>query len=82
MITRRALFGFLAAPAIVRAASLMPVRRPPLVMAGPVDLTVIERWQKFNDFDLSTREQRVSLMRTAYEYFMSQPARYDFARAA
>ena len=33
MITRRALFGFLAAPAIVRAASLMPVRRPPLVMA-------------------------------------------------
>ena len=33
MITRRTLFGFLAAPAIVRAASLMPVRRPPLVMA-------------------------------------------------
>ena len=32
VITRRALFGFLAAPAIVPAASLMPVRRPPLVL--------------------------------------------------
>ena len=36
MITRRAMFGFLAAPAIVPAASLMPVRRPPLVMAARV----------------------------------------------
>jgi hypothetical protein len=32
---RRALAGFLAAPAIVRIGSIMPVRTPPLVQPGP-----------------------------------------------
>ena len=78
MITRRALFGFLAAPAIVRAASLMPVRRPPLVMAP--DLAVVLPWRDVPDFDVSTREQLDGLNRDIYRYLMSQPARYDFAR--
>jgi len=32
ILTRRNFFGLLAAPAIVKAASLMPVKAPPLVL--------------------------------------------------
>ena len=53
MITRRrALAGFLAAPAIVRIASIMPVRTPPLVL----DPTVVARWRDFNVWMESVNE--------------------------
>ena len=79
MITRRALFGFLAAPAIVPVASLMPVRRMPLVMA--TDLAVVLTWKNAPVFDWSTGEQWASFNRAAYKDLMSQTARYNFARA-
>lgn len=37
MITRRRMFGFLAAPAIVRATSLMPVKALPLTYEECID---------------------------------------------
>ena len=41
MLTRRTFLGALAAPAIIPAASLMPVRTPPLVIPD-IDLGLYE----------------------------------------
>lgn len=48
MISRRSMLGFLAAPAIVRAASLMPVKAlAPGFFALPDNMTMTEVLQRF-----------------------------------
>lgn len=44
MITRRSFFGFLAAPAIIKVADLMPISVPKLVAPTPVNMLIPDQF--------------------------------------
>lgn len=74
MITRRSFFGFLAAPAIIKVADLMPISVPKLVAPTPINMLIPPPY----DYGLSQAEavrlwsrklMRESLRKTYIEHF-------------